>query len=240
MSTIIGIELRTPIPINTHPAPFRWSLLSRSDTSKPRPAPRATLVLAISPISGMVRVLSFMRFSSQTGRHSSNVNAQTGEESYNGRRNSPLETGSVYPALHRLERRGWVMSEWKLTQSNLRAKYYRLTAAGRKQLAAERARWEQLVAAIADVMQVRRLIAADRRAGRAFLDGRAVEEAGQMAKRPMEPGCGRRDGDRVRMIDEVVAGQAQGQQFLSALVGSFAAFGHCWRRSGYTACFRTW
>jgi DNA-binding PadR family transcriptional regulator len=66
-----------------------------------------------------------------------------------------VETGSLYPALHRLERQGWVTSEWKQTQSTQRAKYYRLTAAGRKQLAAEHARWEQLVAAIASVMQER-------------------------------------------------------------------------------------
>ena len=64
-----------------------------------------------------------------------------------------VETGSLYPALHRLERQGWVTSEWRQTESNQRAKYYRLTAAGRKQLAAEHARWEQLVAAIASVMQ---------------------------------------------------------------------------------------
>jgi transcriptional regulator len=64
-----------------------------------------------------------------------------------------LETGSLYPALHRLEKQGWVTSEWKKTESNQRAKYYRLTAAGRKQLAAEHARWEQLVVAIARVMQ---------------------------------------------------------------------------------------
>src|SRR5262252_1330411 len=66
-----------------------------------------------------------------------------------------VETGSLYPALHRLERQGWVTSEWKQTQSNQRAKYYRLTAAGRKQLAVEYARWEQLVQAIASVMQER-------------------------------------------------------------------------------------
>jgi|SRR3984885_7589405 PadR family transcriptional regulator len=64
-----------------------------------------------------------------------------------------VETGSLYPALHRLEKQGWVTSEWKQTESNQRAKYYRLTAAGRKQLAMERARWEQLVTAIASVMQ---------------------------------------------------------------------------------------
>jgi PadR family transcriptional regulator PadR len=64
-----------------------------------------------------------------------------------------VETGSLYPALHRLEKHGWVIAEWKQTESNQRAKYYRLTPAGRKQLTAEHARWEQLVGAIARVMK---------------------------------------------------------------------------------------
>jgi transcriptional regulator len=63
-----------------------------------------------------------------------------------------IETGSLYPALHRLEKQGWVRSEWKLSDSNQRAKYYQLTAAGKKQLASERSRWEQLVGAIAGVL----------------------------------------------------------------------------------------
>jgi PadR family transcriptional regulator PadR len=63
-----------------------------------------------------------------------------------------VETGSLYPALHRLERQGWLSSEWKQTDSNQRAKYYRLTAAGRKQLAAEHERWTQLSGAIAGIM----------------------------------------------------------------------------------------
>jgi PadR family transcriptional regulator, regulatory protein PadR len=63
-----------------------------------------------------------------------------------------VETGSLYPALQRLEKHGWVTAEWKQTESNQRAKYYRLTQAGRKQLASEEARWEQLVQAIAAVM----------------------------------------------------------------------------------------
>jgi len=63
-----------------------------------------------------------------------------------------VETGSLYPALHRLERQGWLSSEWKQTESNQRAKYYRLTAAGRKQLAAEHQRWTQLSSAIAGIM----------------------------------------------------------------------------------------
>jgi PadR family transcriptional regulator PadR len=64
-----------------------------------------------------------------------------------------VETGSLYPALHRLEKRGWLASDWKQTEGNQRAKFYRLTAAGKKQLAAERLRWSQLVEAIAGVMR---------------------------------------------------------------------------------------
>jgi PadR family transcriptional regulator len=63
-----------------------------------------------------------------------------------------VETGSLYPALHRLERRGWLASAWKQTESNQRAKYYRLTASGKKQLLSERARWRQIVSAVAGVM----------------------------------------------------------------------------------------
>jgi PadR family transcriptional regulator, regulatory protein PadR len=63
-----------------------------------------------------------------------------------------VETGSLYPALHRLERQGWVASEWKLTEANQRAKFYRLTATGKKRLAAEQSRWKQLVEAMAGVL----------------------------------------------------------------------------------------
>lgn len=63
-----------------------------------------------------------------------------------------IETGSLYPALHRLERQGWVKSEWKVSESSQRAKYYQLTAAGKKQLVAERTRWEQMVSAIGGVL----------------------------------------------------------------------------------------
>jgi PadR family transcriptional regulator, regulatory protein PadR len=63
-----------------------------------------------------------------------------------------VETGSLYPALQRLEKQGWVTAEWKQTESNQRAKYYKLTASGRKQLASEQARWQQLVKAIASIM----------------------------------------------------------------------------------------
>jgi transcriptional regulator len=63
-----------------------------------------------------------------------------------------IDHGSLYPALHRLERQGWIESEWKLTENKQRAKYYRLTASGRKQLNAERSRWAQLSGAIARIM----------------------------------------------------------------------------------------
>jgi transcriptional regulator len=63
-----------------------------------------------------------------------------------------VETGSLYPALHRLKRQGWVTSEWKLTEAGQRAKYYRLTASGKKQLASERSRWAQIVSAVAGVL----------------------------------------------------------------------------------------
>jgi PadR family transcriptional regulator len=63
-----------------------------------------------------------------------------------------VETGSLYPALHRLEKQGWLASEWKQTESNQRAKYYRLTASGKKQLLSEQARWAQVVKAITGVM----------------------------------------------------------------------------------------
>ena len=63
-----------------------------------------------------------------------------------------VETGSLYPALHRLERQGWVKSEWKQTENNQRAKCYNLTAAGRKHLAAEQSRWQQITGAIAGLM----------------------------------------------------------------------------------------
>src|SRR6201986_924846 len=58
-----------------------------------------------------------------------------------------VETGSLYPALHRLERQSWVRSEWKQTESNQRARYYRITAAGKKQLAAEHGRREAMAQA---------------------------------------------------------------------------------------------
>jgi transcriptional regulator len=63
-----------------------------------------------------------------------------------------VETGSLYPALHRLEKQGWVKSEWRQTEANQRAKFYKLTAGGKKRLLAERDRWSQMVTAITGVL----------------------------------------------------------------------------------------
>jgi PadR family transcriptional regulator, regulatory protein PadR len=63
-----------------------------------------------------------------------------------------VETGSLYPALHRMERQGWIVSKWGQTDQNQRAKYYRITAEGKKQLARDRSKWEAMVAAIGSIL----------------------------------------------------------------------------------------
>jgi PadR family transcriptional regulator PadR len=67
-----------------------------------------------------------------------------------------VETGSLYPALHRLEKQGYVAAEWGLTENKQRARVYRLTPAGRKQLSAEQSQWAQFVNAMAALMKPRR------------------------------------------------------------------------------------
>jgi len=66
-----------------------------------------------------------------------------------------VETGSLYPALHRLEKQRWIKSEWRTSEHKQRAKYYQLTSAGKKQLANEGERWRRVSAAIATLMQPR-------------------------------------------------------------------------------------
>ena len=65
-----------------------------------------------------------------------------------------VNQGSLYPALYRLQRQGWITSEWKTTENNRRARYYRLTAAGRRQVAVEQREWERLSRAVNLVMQM--------------------------------------------------------------------------------------
>ena len=64
-----------------------------------------------------------------------------------------VDTGSLYPALHRMEQDGWVSAEWGMSENNRRARYYRLTAAGRKQLTAEEQNWQRLTQAVTHVLK---------------------------------------------------------------------------------------
>jgi|ERR1700733_6548215 len=64
-----------------------------------------------------------------------------------------IQQGSLYPALHRLERRGWIKARWGTSNNNRRAKYYELTKSGSKQLEAEKDAWEKLTAAVSQVLR---------------------------------------------------------------------------------------
>ena len=64
-----------------------------------------------------------------------------------------MQQGSLYPALHRLERRGWIKAHWGTSENNRRAKYYELTPAGRKQLDTEKDSWRKLTVAIAQILE---------------------------------------------------------------------------------------
>ena len=64
-----------------------------------------------------------------------------------------IEEGTLYPALYRIEQKGWIESEWGVSENNRRARFYKLTRAGRKQLAVEESQWERLTAAVAKVLQ---------------------------------------------------------------------------------------
>jgi PadR family transcriptional regulator PadR len=66
-----------------------------------------------------------------------------------------IQQGSLYPALHRLERKGWIKARWGVSDNNRRAKYYELTARGRKQLEVEESAWLRLAAAVAQVLHAR-------------------------------------------------------------------------------------
>ena len=63
-----------------------------------------------------------------------------------------VEEGSLYPALHRMEQRGWIRAEWGASENNRRAKFYGLTVAGRRRLASEEKRWARFAAAVTDVL----------------------------------------------------------------------------------------
>ncbi len=64
-----------------------------------------------------------------------------------------VETGSLYPALHRMERQKWIAAEWRQTEQKQRARFYKITAEGRRQLANDRSKWDTMVAAIASILE---------------------------------------------------------------------------------------
>jgi PadR family transcriptional regulator, regulatory protein PadR len=94
-------------------------------------------------------ILQTLRWGPQHGygiSHAINANSQDAFK---------VETGSLYPALHRLEKRGWVASGWSTSENKQRVKIYKLTAAGRRQLTSEQSRWAQFVDAMTSLMRPR-------------------------------------------------------------------------------------
>ena len=91
-------------------------------------------------------ILRTLRFGPAHGRAIARHIQQTTEDVLQ------VEHGSLYPALHRLERKGWLSAKWEMRDRNRELKYYRLTAAGRKQLAREESNWTKLAQAIARVL----------------------------------------------------------------------------------------
>lgn len=92
-------------------------------------------------------ILQTLRRGSQHGYGISQAIKATSNELFQ------VDTGSLYPALHRLERNRWIKAEWGTSENKQRARYYRLTAAGKKHLAAEQSRWAQFVEAMASIMK---------------------------------------------------------------------------------------
>ena len=92
-------------------------------------------------------ILRTLRFAPMHGHGIARYIQRTSDEALQ------VEHGSLYPALHRLERQGWIASKWEMTERGREMKFYRLTAAGRKQLTVEESKWKQLARAIARVMR---------------------------------------------------------------------------------------
>jgi len=92
-------------------------------------------------------ILRTLRLGAAHGHTIARVIEQTSDEVLQ------VEQGSLYPALHRLEARGWLASYWGTSENNRKAKFYKLTAPGKKQLTVETSRWKQMVAAIGRVMR---------------------------------------------------------------------------------------
>src|ERR1041384_2440862 len=99
-----------------------------------------------------------------------------------------IEEGALYPALHRMERRGWIEAEWGLTENNRRAKYYQLTRLGRDQLRREETSWTRYVAAVSKIMAAARASAGRRPPACAASPG--SPPAGPPTRRTSRRSCG--------------------------------------------------
>jgi PadR family transcriptional regulator, regulatory protein PadR len=102
-------------------------------------------------LKGTLDLLVLKALASQGRMHGYAITLRIEEISDNVLR---LEEGSLYPALHRMTQAGWLRSEWGVSESNRRARYYSITAAGRKQLAEETQEWSQLTSAVARVLSL--------------------------------------------------------------------------------------
>ena len=102
-------------------------------------------------LKGTLDLLVLKTLASQGRMHGYAITLRIDEISENVLR---LEEGSLYPALHRMTQAGWLRSEWGVSESNRRARYYSITAAGRRQLAEETREWSQLTGAVARVLSL--------------------------------------------------------------------------------------
>jgi transcriptional regulator len=102
-------------------------------------------------LKGTLDLLVLKTLASQGRMHGYAITLRIEEISENVLR---LEEGSLYPALHRMTQAGWLRPEWGISESNRRARYYSVTAAGRKQLAEETQEWSQLTSAVARVLSL--------------------------------------------------------------------------------------
>jgi PadR family transcriptional regulator, regulatory protein PadR len=102
-------------------------------------------------LKGTLDLLVLKTLASQGRMHGYAITLRIEEISENVLR---LEEGSLYPALHRMTQAGWLRSEWGVSESNRRARYYSITAAGRKQLVEETQEWSQLASAVARVLSL--------------------------------------------------------------------------------------
>ena len=100
-------------------------------------------------LQGTLDLLVLKTLASQGSMHGYAITLRIGQISENVLR---LEEGSLYPALHRMTQSGWLRAEWGASENNRRARYYSVTAAGRKQLAEEERNWAQLTEAVARVL----------------------------------------------------------------------------------------